>query len=234
MSVSKPKISFCIPTYNRVAWVGQAIESCLGQTLEDIEVVVVDDCSTDGTKDLLLHYKDNPKVKVIFNEVNKGAGESRNIGCEAANSEIICVMDSDDLCINTRAEETLKWFEKNPESELVTFPYITIGYFDQVIGDDKGRPFDHEAFKADGGISYFSNPSSAYKKKSALEMGGYKKEKEGITDDYQFVTNWVNSGKKIDFCGDNGKGEVPYVTLHRVLPDSMMAKIRGWSPQWVH
>ncbi len=228
------KVSFVIPTFNRVAWVGQAIESCLSQTIEDVEVVVVDDGSTDGTRDLLAFYKDNPKVKVILSEKNQGAGASRNIGCEAASSEIICVMDSDDLCINTRAEETLNWFEKNPDSELVTFPYVTIGYFDQAIGDDKGMPFDHESFLKDGGVSYYSNPSSAYKKNSAVEMGGYPTEKTGLTDDYQFITNWVKSGKKIDFCGDNGKGEIPYVTLHRVLPDSMMAGIRGWNPKWVN
>lgn len=229
-----PKLSFVIPTFNRVAWVGQAIESCLGQAEQDIEVVVVDDASTDGTDELLEHYNNNPRVKLIRNEENKGAGVSRNIGAEAASSEIIVVMDSDDLCIDTRAEETLKWFDKNPSSELVTFPYLTVDYFDNVIGNDDGKPFDHESFIKDGGVSYFSNPSSAYKKKSALEIGGYQKEKEGLTDDYQFVKKWVESGKKIDFCGDNGKGEIPYVTLHRVLPDSIMAKIRGWSPKWVN
>lgn len=228
------RVSFVIPTYNRVAWIGQAVESCLAQSIEDVEVVVVDDASTDGTKDFLEHYKDNPKVKVITNETNQKAGKSRNIGAENASSDIICVMDSDDMSIHTRAEETLNWFEKHPESELVTFPYVTIGYFDEVIGEDKGRPFDHEAFKKDGSVSYFSNPSSAYKKKAAQDIGGYLQEKEGLTDDYQFVQKWVESGKKIDFCGDNGKGEIPYVTLHRVLPDSMMAKIRGWSPKWVH
>lgn len=228
------KISFVIPTYNRVAWVGPAIESCLGQTEKDVEVVVVDDCSTDGTDQLLGHYKENQRVVLIKNETNQGAGKSRNIGAKVASSEIIAVMDSDDLCIDTRAEETLKWFEKNPESELVTFPYVTVDYFDNVIGTDQGKPFDHEAFKKDGGVSYFSNPSSAYKKKSALEMGGYPPEKEGLTDDYQFVQKWIESGRKVDFCGDNGKGEIPYVTLHRVLPDSIMAKIRGWRPEFVH
>lgn len=229
-----PKLSFVIPTYNRVAWVGQAIESCLGQSETDVEVVVVDDCSTDGTDELLEFYKENPRVKLIKNEVNLGAGRSRNIGANAATAEIIAVMDSDDLCIHTRAEETLNWFEKNPNSELVTFPYVTIDYFDNVIGNDKGRPFDHEEFKKTGGVSYFSNPSSAYKKSAALEMGGYPPEKEGLTDDYQFVQRWIESRRRIDFCGDNGKGEIPYVTLHRVLPDSIMAKIRGWRPEFVH
>lgn len=228
-----PKLSFVIPTYNRVAWLGQCIGSCLGQTEDDIEVVVVDDGSKDGTDKLLEHYKDNPKVKVIRNEKNIGAGKSRNKGAEAASSEIIAVMDSDDLCVNTRAEETLKWFEKNPKSELVTFPYITVNYFDEPIEADHGKPFDHEAFKKDGYVSYYSNPSSAYKKTSALEMGGYSSEKEGLTDDYQFIQKWVESGRKVDFCGDDGNGQVPFATLHRVLPDSMMAKIRGWRPDWV-
>jgi glycosyltransferase involved in cell wall biosynthesis len=228
------RISFVIPTYNRVAWLAQSIESCLGQTEKDVEVIVVDDCSTDGTDLLLQHYVDNPRVKLIKNDKNQGAGKSRNIGAAVASSDIIAVMDSDDICVDIRAEETLRWFEKNPESELVTFPYITVNYFDEVIGSDPGQPFDHEAFKKNGSVSYFSNPASAHRKKPFLEMGGYIKEKEGLTDDYQFITKWVESGRKIDFCSDNGKGEIPFVTLHRVLPDSIMAKIRGWKKEWVN
>lgn len=235
-----PKISFVLPTYNRIAWLAPAINSLRGQTEADIEIVIVDDGSTDGSRELLEWFKvQDSRIKVIYNETNMGAGKSRNIGCDAATAEIIGVCDSDDVYVETRAKETLDWFERNPDSELVNFPYVTIDYFEDVVDVQNGLPFNHEAFKKDGSISYYCNPAAAYKKTSALEIGGYPNERmkdedgEKITDDYQFIKNWVDSGKKVDFCEANLKGEIPYVTMHRILPDSMMSKLRGFDPKWI-
>ena len=229
-----PKISFVVPTHNRVEWLAPCLDSLLSQTEEDIEIIVVNDCSQDGTKEFLDDwYSKFPKMKIIHNETNQGGGRSRNIGANAATAPLIAVCDDDDVYINTRAEEILNWFAKNPESELVNFPYISIDYFEEPLETFNGSPFDHELFKAKGEVSYYCNPSAAYKKASALEIGGYPAEQKGITDDYQFITNWIKAGKKIDFCGDNGKGEIPYATLHRILPDSMMSKNRGFDPNWV-
>lgn len=230
-----PKISFVVPTYNRVEWLPVCLDSLLTQTVEDIEIIIVNDASTDGTKELLDEwYSKYSKIKIIHNETNQRGGKSRNIGAEASSSEIIAVCDDDDIYVNTRAEEILNWFDKHPESELVNFPYLSINYFDEILEEFKGELFNHDLFKEKGEVSYYCNPSAAYKKSSAMEMGGYQKEKEGLTDDYQFITNWVKAGKKIDFCGDNGRGEIPYATLHRILPNSMMSNIRGFDPKWVN
>lgn len=221
-------ISFVLPTYNRIAWVGECIQSLLDQTEKDIEIVIVDDGSTDGTREFLKDWLGlNPRVKLVFNKVNMGAGNSRNIGAQEASGDIIAICDSDDVYPEDRAQKILQWFKENPESELVNFPYIRIGYFGEHLENFWGTEFDHEAFKKDGSVTYFSNPTVAMKKKSAQEMGGYPKETKEKTDDVQFVENWVKSGKKIDF--DNRA----FGCLHRVLPGSMMAGQRGWSPKWV-
>jgi glycosyltransferase involved in cell wall biosynthesis len=222
-----PKLSFVLPTHNRVAWVGECIQSLLDQTEKDIEIIVVNDCSTDGTKEFLDSWPKDPRVKVIHNETNQGGGRSRNIGMEAASSELIAVCDDDDFYPEDRAEKTLQWFAENPNSELVTYPYIRVGYFGEQLENFYGSQFDHEAFKKDGTVSYFCNPSAAFKKKSAEDIGGYPAETKDKTDDVQFITNWVNAGKKIDF--DNRA----FGVLHRVMPQSMMSKQRGWKPEWV-
>lgn len=228
-----PKVSFVIPTYNRIEWFCMAIDSLLAQTEQDIEIVVVNDASDDGTKEVIDEwYAKNSRIKIIHNEEHKGAGTSRNIGADAASSDIIAVCDDDDVYINTRAEDIIGWFSRNPNSELVNFPYVSINYFNEIREPFNGSKFDHDGFLKDGGINFFCNPSAAYKKNSAYEMGGYPSEKKGMTDDYQFITNWVNSGKKVDFCGDNGKGEIPYATMHRILPKSIMSDIRGFNPEW--
>lgn len=223
-----PKISFVLPTYNRLEFVGECIQSLLEQTEKDIEIIVVDDASTDGTKEFLDDWAiQDPRVKVIHNETNQGGGRSRNIGMEAASSDIIAVCDDDDKYPNDRAEMTLRWFKENKKSELVNFPYIRIGYFSEILETFYGSEFDEEGFKKTGIVNYFCNPSAAYKKKSAQEIGGYPPEKEGMTDDIQFVTNWIAAGKKIDF--DNRV----FACLHRVLPHSMMQKQRGFKPEWI-
>ena len=89
-----------------------------------------------------------------------------------------------------------------------------------------GSEFDEEGFKTNGVVNYFCNPTVAYKKKSADEIGGYQPETKEQTDDIQFLTNWIKAGKKVGF--DNRA----FGVLHRVLPDSMMSKQRGFKPEW--
>lgn len=226
-----PKVSFVLPAYNCVAWIGEAVSSCLSQTVKDIEVVIVNDASTDGTKEFLDDWASKfPNVKIIHNEKNLGSGMSRNIGTEAASAPIIAITDGDDINADQRAELILKHFELNPESELVTFPVLQIGYYNERMEENDGQPFDHEAFLKDGKVTYYSNPSSAAKKESLLAMGGFGKEElDGDvrkTDDYMFLEKWVKSGRKVDFQGG------AYVTFHRTLANSAMSKVRGWEPSW--
>lgn len=222
------KLSFVVPTKNRVAWLGECLTSMMDQTEKDIEIVVVNDGSTDGTKEFLDDWAtQDPRVKVIHNAESLGAGKSRNLGMEKASGDIIAVMDDDDFVPIDRAEVALRWFKEHPESELVTMPYIRVGYFGEHLEPFYGSEFNEEAFKKDGTVSYFCNPSTNFKKKSAQEMGGYPSETKEMTDDIQFVTNWIKAGKKIDF--DNRA----FGVLHRVMPQSMMASQRGWRQEWV-
>lgn len=224
----KPKLSWVLPTRNRLEWIGESLQSLLMQSIvHETEIIVVDDASDDGTKEFLDEWATQfPEVKIIHNEKQMGGGRSRNIGMEAAQAEIIGVCDDDDINVSERGELILEHFKEHPESELVTFPYQSIGYFNERIEDFEGKPFDYEAY-ANGGEVYYSNPSSAHKKKAAQEVGGFEPENEGLTDDVQFLAKWVKAGKKVDY---NPAG---MVTLHRNLPQSMMVKHRGWSPDWV-
>ncbi len=88
-----PKVSVIIPTYNREKFVAKAIESVLNQTFNDIEVIVVDDGSTDGTRWTLERYKD--KIHYVYQE-NAGVSAARNTGIEAAKGEWLAFLDSDD------------------------------------------------------------------------------------------------------------------------------------------
>ena len=90
-----PFFSIILPTFNRVSFLGQAVESVLGQTFSNWELLLVDNNSTDGTDDLLVKFKDK-RIKIF--KINNGGSisVSRNLGIKAARGEWIAFLDSDD------------------------------------------------------------------------------------------------------------------------------------------
>jgi len=109
------RLSFVIPAHNSAAWLNAAVESCLGQTYKDIEIVIVNDASTDSTPDYLAWLAKQghgEKLKIISNEINLGRSASRNIGNRAASGDVLLVLDADDVAAPRRAELTAAKFKK--------------------------------------------------------------------------------------------------------------------------
>lgn len=105
-----PDVSFVIAAYNSEDTLKRAIDSALAQEAVTVEVIVVDDCSTDGTADLVRRYSD-PRVRLILQARNGGPGAARNAGIAAASGRWIATLDSDDAvmphrlaCMIARAE----------------------------------------------------------------------------------------------------------------------------------
>ena len=114
-------ISIITPCYNAEKYIVQTIESVLCQTRTDWEMLVVDDCSTDGTADIVLQYaKDDPRIK-YFKTVNPSGSPTlpRNIGIENATGRYIAFLDSDDVWLPTKLEEQIGSFHKNEEASIV-------------------------------------------------------------------------------------------------------------------
>src|SRR4051794_12513241 len=106
MSESAPSISLIIPAYNRADLVGLAIESVLGQTRRDFELIVWDDGSTDGTLDAARKAAgEDPRVRIIAGE-HAGASASINSAAKIARGQYLGTLDSDDLLAPTALEET--------------------------------------------------------------------------------------------------------------------------------
>ncbi|OUL22568.1 glycosyltransferase family 2 protein [Nostoc sp. 106C] len=103
----QPKVSVIIPAYNTEAYIAQAIESVLQQTLSNIEVIVVDDASTDKTVDIARSFSDK-RLKVLVNEQNLGASGARNRAIREARGEWVAVLDSDDWYAPERLEKLLQ------------------------------------------------------------------------------------------------------------------------------
>lgn len=99
-------VSVIIPAYNAEKYITHTIESVLAQTHQALEVIVVDDCSTDRTVEVLTQYSVNSRIRVICLEQNSGGpAHPRNIGVKAASGEYVAFLDADDLWESTKIEK---------------------------------------------------------------------------------------------------------------------------------
>lgn len=96
--MKQPMVSVVIPVYNAERFLVQAVDSVLGQTYRNIEIILVDDCSQDESRQIMKEYVDkDQRVRLIFNDINQGVAQTRNNGIRAAIGEYIALLDSDDV-----------------------------------------------------------------------------------------------------------------------------------------
>ncbi len=112
-----PLVSIIIPTFNRKHFIADAIDSCLAQTYENCEIIVVDDGSSDGTADFLRErYGDRIE---LFTQVNQGPGIARNCGIAAARGEFIHFLDADDQLHERKIEIGIDVFKRHPQVSVI-------------------------------------------------------------------------------------------------------------------
>lgn len=96
-------VSVIIPTYNRAATVGRAVRSVLQQSFRDLEVIVVNDASTDDTPEIIAGFAD-PRLRYVVHAMNRGGGAARNTGIDVAAGEYIAFLDADDEWLPKKLE----------------------------------------------------------------------------------------------------------------------------------
>ncbi len=114
-----PLISIIVPCYNVVQYIDECLYSLTNQTLKNIEIICVEDCSTDSTLDKLTKWKDkDTRIRIIKHEENKGIGTARNTGTKAAKAEYVAFVDSDDY-VSINKYECLYNLSDNGNADLV-------------------------------------------------------------------------------------------------------------------
>ncbi|MCX7002588.1 MAG: glycosyltransferase [bacterium] len=117
--MKKPQVTVCIPVYNCVRFVAQAIESVLGQTFNDYELVILDDCSTDGSWEIIAKYSDT-RIKRIKHQTNKGLAASWNRLLSEASGTYLKILPHDDILYPTCLERQVSVMVAQPEIALVS------------------------------------------------------------------------------------------------------------------
>jgi glycosyltransferase involved in cell wall biosynthesis len=125
------KVSVLIPTYNRAYIVGEALESALAQTHQDFEIIVIDDGSTDNTRELVEGFRSD-KIRYVRLERNRGNSVACNTGIRAATGAGIAFLDSDDIWRPTNLERQVGFLLRHPEVDAV-FTDCTIVDGEQTI-----------------------------------------------------------------------------------------------------
>lgn len=111
-----PEITVLMAVYNGERYLGQAVESILGQSYSDFEFLIVDDASTDSTSSILREYGlADKRIRLISNESNLGLSRSLNRGLEQAKGAYIARMDADDIARPERFATQLAWLKAHPE-----------------------------------------------------------------------------------------------------------------------
>jgi len=187
-----PRLSVIIPVRNGLGFVGRAIVSAKAIPVAPLEIVVIDDGSTDGTTEFLqMLAKDDPQLVVIHRDGDHGASAARNEGIAKARADIVCFLDADDALFAEPIARRLEWHEAHPEIVLSFSNYETVlpngsieahfaGYcprFQQFLG---GRQGIVELGGAGFGLLFGENPvctTGGMARRSALfALGGFARE----------------------------------------------------------
>ena len=118
------KVSVIIPVYNNSNFIRECIDSVINQTYKNLEILIIDDNSTDNSRDIIDSYKDK-RIKKIYFKKNKGAGLARNEGIKKSTGNYICFIDSDDYWVLDKIEKQLKFIKDNN----YTFIYSNYIYY---------------------------------------------------------------------------------------------------------
>ena len=116
-----------MPVYNSKKFLDESIKSILNQTFKDFEFIIINDCSTDKSLEIIKEYQNKDKrIKVINNKKNIGGPPSRNKGIKEAKGKYIAIMDSDDISLPKRLEKQYNYLEKNKDIFLLGTGSINI------------------------------------------------------------------------------------------------------------
>ncbi len=198
---STPLVSVIIPNYNHARYLEQRLDSVFGQTYPNLEVIILDDCSTDNSLEVINRYKDNPNLsQIVVNETNSGSVFKQwDKGINLAKGELIWIAESDDYCELNMLEELVKAYTDR-EGVVVAFPHYVYVWPDGVLPKVKERSTQY--YK---GVSFVKKWMSLYcvirnasgavfSKDAAMKVGDdYKSFK--ACGDYMFWTQIAEQGK---------------------------------------
>lgn len=192
----KPKVTVLMTTYNGERYLKECIDSVLGQTFKDFEFLIIDDCSTDRSKDIIRSYRDD-RICFRENEKNLSQVKSLNIGLSHARGAYVARMDQDDVMMKDRLKKQVHFLDNRPDVSVV-------GTWGEAI-DEEGRVFTKSRlvtrFEEIIGSILFSgfiliHSSVTFRKDVVIDVGRFN-ESLSFSEDFELWTRLSLKGHRI-------------------------------------
>ena len=185
-------ISVIVPTFNRSQWLPQSIASVLHQTCTDFEIIIVNDHSSDTTRDILDALND-PRIRVNHLSENQGVARARNIAAKMARGEYLAILDANDIALPDRLRIQTEFMSSHPEISLVG-SYLRL---ESEMGDCSitRRPKTHDAIvQSASAVCPIINTTIMMRKSAFDFVGGYP-EAFRRGEDYRFFATMMKHFK---------------------------------------
>ncbi|WP_091999462.1 glycosyltransferase family 2 protein [Marinobacter pelagius] len=220
---TSPLVSIVTPTYNRADYIGQAVNSVLAQTYTNFEFLIVDDGSTDNTRELLEPVLADARIRYFYQE-NQGQSVARNCALSEAKGDFVCFLDSDNYWPAEKLKQQVDLFRNHPDYDVVYGDIITI--------DEKGQEVSRKNMKRYSGIiaKYMIRDNcvsmnTAMARRRCFETLGAMSGKRRVADDYDL---WLRFSARFRFL------YVPeFLAYYRVMDDQISSdKTRRFDSNW--
>lgn len=179
----KPKVSVVMTVYNEEDWIRRSVISVLNQTYEDFEFVIVNDGSTDRTREILDSEFSDRRIK-IFNRENRGRVKALNQAVKLTAGEYIAILDADDYCLPERLKKQVEFLDRNPSVGIVGTAYYR---YDEIRKEKCIRryPTEDEQIRKEMAKYIPMAHSSVMMRKSCLEKTGHYNEQFDTLQDME-------------------------------------------------
>lgn len=196
MNKATPKVSVLMSVYNGSRYLRESIDSILNQTFSDLEFIIIDDCSTDDSRDIISEYAEkDQRIVLITNPKNIGLTKSLNKGLKIAKGEYVARQDADDISLPNRLAKQVSLLDKQLEVALVSCEIEYINSEGHTIGKDQ------EACVPELVAWYLlfynrlaGHSQVIFRHQLAMNLGGYS-ESYRYSQDYEFWCRIVKVGK---------------------------------------
>lgn len=192
--MNEPLISIITPTYNREDYIAQAIESVLVQSYPHFEMIIVDDGSTDDTKNLLRRFQGDSRIRYSYQK-NQGQSVARNKGLSVAQGDYICFLDSDNYWFSNKLEKSLKAFSENPKIDIVYGDIVTVDEQGNELTRDNMRRYSGEITRYLLRDNCVSMNTAMVRQRCFGELGGLDTSCK-VADDYEM---WLRFSAKYTY-----------------------------------
>lgn len=218
-----PLVSVIIPCYNAERYVERAIRSIMEQTYKNLEIIIIDDCSTDSTGKIIKELaQQDSRIVYISNTENLKVVKTVNKAIELCNGEYIARMDADDISLKDRIAKQLNFLLSNNDIDLIGGNSVCIDANDNILRFRTFYPNQHN--KIIKQIPYkvtFSNPTVMGKKSFFIDLLGYRNVE--IAEDYDLWIRGMLEGKRFANLSD-------ILIYYRIHQNQATANM-GYSPR---